>query len=90
MEKLNISHILVAQGFEADDVLRKLKEGVSFEDLAAKFSTCPSGKSGGSLGDIELRRLDSTFAEAARKLSVGALSGPVKTRFGYHIIRRNA
>lgn len=88
-DKMKISHILVNQEYEAQDLLRKLREGHNFEDLAKKFSTCPSKSNGGSLGDVELRRLVEPFAEAAKKLAPGELSIPVRTQFGYHIIRHD-
>ena len=88
--KLHLAHILVAQDFEAQDLLRKLKENISFEDLAKKFSSCPSAKAGGDLGVTALSRLDSVFAEAAGKLKPLEISPVVKTRFGYHLIKRLA
>lgn len=88
--KMHLSHILVAQKFEADDVERKLKQGEPFEALAQKFSKCPSASQGGDLGDIDLRRLDDEFSEAAKLLKAGQISGPVRTRFGYHLIKRHS
>lgn len=86
--KMRLSHILVEQKFEAEDLQRKLQSGESFATLAQRFSKCPSSAQGGDLGDIELRRLDADFAEAAQDLKIGQVSGPVRTRFGYHLIRR--
>lgn len=85
---MRLSHILVEQKFEAEDLERKLAAGTSFETLAQRFSKCPSAPQGGDLGDIELRRLDEAFAEAAETLNPGQISGPVRTKFGYHLIRR--
>ena len=84
---MRLSHILVTQKFEAEDLERKLQQGEAFESLARKFSTCPSAQSGGDLGLIELRRLDDDFADAARILVPGQTSGIVRTRFGYHLIK---
>lgn len=86
--KIHVKHILVHQRFEAEDVSKKLQEGEVFEDLAEKFSTCSSARLGGDLGLVEIRRLDSDFAEAAQDLKVGEISSPVRTRFGYHLIKR--
>jgi peptidyl-prolyl cis-trans isomerase C len=86
--KLHLFHILVEQKFEAEDLLKKIKEGVDFTSLAQKFSKCPSASQGGDLGLIDLSRLDSDFAEAALTLKQGEISGTVRTRFGYHLIRR--
>ena len=89
-EKLKVSHILVEHRYEAEDLQRKIKEGEDFERLAQKFSRCPSSLRGGSLGEVEVHRLDQTFADAAQKLKPGQVSEVVKTRFGHHLIRREA
>jgi len=87
---MRLRHILVKHEYEARDLERKLESGSSFEDLAKKFSSCPSSASGGDLGDLtgKLSRLDEDFLEAAKKLQPGERSGPVRTRFGYHLILR--
>jgi peptidyl-prolyl cis-trans isomerase C len=90
MSNVSAKHILVQQSYEMDDVLKKLNEGVSFEDLAAKFSLCPSGKRGGDLGSFSKGQMVPEFEEAAFGLDVGGVSEPVKTQFGYHLIYRYA
>lgn len=83
------SHILVTAKFEAEDVIRKLKEGADFSALAKKFSNCPSAPGGGDLGDIPLGKADADFEEAVLKLKPGETGfNPVRTKFGYHIIKR--
>jgi peptidyl-prolyl cis-trans isomerase C len=89
-DKVSAQHILVEQEFEAQDLVKKLNEGVTFEDLAKDFSKCPSGQSGGDLGPFGKGMMVAPFEEAAFALEVGAVSGPVKTQFGYHLIKRNA
>lgn len=86
--KLHVAHILLQQKYEAEDVQRKLKEGVDFAQLAQKYSQCPSGQQGGDLGEVPVSRLDATFAEAAETLKPGEVSAIVRTRFGHHIIKR--
>lgn len=86
--KLHVSHILVTYQYEAEDLLKKLKEGASFADLARKHSLCPSGKQGGDLGLVDSRRLDEDFATAAGQLKTGDISPVVRTRFGYHLIQK--
>ncbi len=90
MPQMKAKHILVRHQYEAEDVLRWLKDGKSFEDLAKKYSTCTSSKSGGDLGDLsgKMRALDENFAEALQSLQLGEISKPVRTQFGYHIILR--
>ena len=87
---MNLRHILVQHKHEAEDLERKLKAGADFQDLARKFSTCSSAAGGGDLGDVsrKLDRLDDDFRDAAEALKVGERSGPVRTRFGYHLILR--
>lgn len=86
--KIHVRHILVAQKYEAEDVLRKLQAGEAFESLAKKWSQCPSKDQGGDLGEVDGRRLDPDFFEAAQILKPGQVSPIVRTRFGYHLIQR--
>ena len=87
--KYKVDHILVQHQYEAEDVLRQLRAGKKFEDLAMKYSKCPSAGDGGSLGIVDDKRLDSDFADALALLKEDEVSkNPVRTRFGYHIIRR--
>jgi peptidylprolyl isomerase/peptidyl-prolyl cis-trans isomerase C len=84
-----ISHILVTYEYEADDLLKLLQKGRSFEDLARRFSKCPSAGGGGDLGDLKPGRADEEFEDAAFALKAGHYSSkPVRTKFGYHIILR--
>lgn len=87
--KMKLSHILTRAQYEIEDLVRHLKNGQKFEDLAKKYSICSSAPSGGDLGLVSLHRLDPDFAEEASKLAPGQISRPVKTRFGYHLIRRD-
>lgn len=87
---IQAQHILVENEFEAKDLERKLQEGVAFEDLAKKFSKCPSGKQGGDLGSFGKGQMVKPFEDAAFALGVGEVSGPVRTSFGYHLIKRLA
>lgn len=88
METLKARHILVPHEYEAKDLLRKIEEGKSFEELARDFSHCPSAKSGGSLGEFPRGRMVPSFEKALLKLNPGEISPPVKTQFGYHLIQR--
>lgn len=90
-ETVNASHILVAEEEMAKDLLAKINAGeITFEDAAKNFSTCPSGKEGGSLGDFSRGQMVPEFDEACFTMDVGTVTGPVKTQFGYHLIRLNA
>jgi parvulin-like peptidyl-prolyl isomerase len=87
---MHLKHILVAHKYEAEDILKLLKEGKDFSDLAKSRSQCPSAPSGGDLGNLKGKKLDMDFEEAAELLKPGQISGVVRTRFGYHIIQRIA
>lgn len=86
--KISAQHILVDQEFEANDLVKKLAEGKTFEQLAKDFSQCPSGDNGGNLGEFGKGMMVPSFEKAAFALAVGEVSGPVKTQFGYHLIKR--
>ena len=90
MSKISASHILVDQEHEAQDLLKKLNDGVPFEDLAKQFSKCPSGRRGGALGEFGKGMMVQPFEEAAFALEVGKVSGIVKTQFGHHLIKRTS
>jgi parvulin-like peptidyl-prolyl isomerase len=86
---IKASHILVTNEPFCKELIEKIKKGESFEALARQFSKCPSGqRSGGDLGSFEPGKMVPQFSNAALKLKIGEISGPVKTQFGYHIIKR--
>jgi parvulin-like peptidyl-prolyl isomerase len=83
------SHILVEKQSQALRILEELKVGADFGELARKHSTCPSGKRGGDLGSFGRGQMVKPFEEAAFALNVGETGKePVRTQFGYHIIKR--
>lgn len=87
---VNASHILVDSEDKADQLLADIQAGkISFEDAAREHSTCPSGKQGGSLGDFAQGQMVPEFDQAVFSMEEGELRGPVKTQFGYHLIRLN-
>jgi len=86
--KIKASHILVEKQSQALKVAEELKAGAKFGDLAKKYSTCPSGKRGGDLGQFGRGQMAKEFEQAAFALKLGQVSDPVKTQFGYHIIKR--
>ncbi len=88
METIKARHILVDQEFESQDLLKKIGEGKSFEELAQKYSRCPSGRQGGNLGLFSRGKMVPSFEEAAFKLQLNEISQPIRTQFGYHLIQR--
>ena len=88
LPKIRASHILVEKQSQALKALEELKAGSDFKELARKYSTCPSGKMGGDLGQFDRGQMVREFEQAAFALKVGEVSAPAKTKFGYHIIKR--
>ena len=86
--KVKASHILVEKQSQALKVLEEFKVGADFKELAKKYSICPSGKKGGDLGQFGRGQMVREFEQAAFALKTGQISEPVKTQFGYHIIKR--
>ncbi|MEK6627123.1 MAG: peptidylprolyl isomerase [Bdellovibrionota bacterium] len=83
------SHILVRAKYEAEDLLLKLKSGSNFEDLAKRFSNCTSAANSGNLGELKVGQADTEFEEAVLNLKINEVTKtPVRTRFGYHLIKR--
>jgi peptidyl-prolyl cis-trans isomerase C len=87
-EEIKASHILVDSESTAQDILNKLKGGGNFEELAAQYSTDPSAKRNqGDLGWFTWGSMVDNFQEAAFRMKAGEVSAPVKTDYGYHIIK---
>jgi peptidyl-prolyl cis-trans isomerase C len=87
-EEVHARHILVQTEDEAKAVLAELKKGGDFEKLAKEKSKDPSAaQNGGDLGYFTKDQMVPEFAETAFKLGKGQFSDPVKTQFGWHVIR---
>jgi len=86
-EQVRARHILVNSSSEAEKILKELKEGADFIELAKEKSICPSASEGGDLGYFSKGQMIKEFEDAAFALEVGELSPVVETQFGYHIIK---
>jgi foldase protein PrsA len=87
--RIKCSHILVKKQGEALALLERLKAGESFANLAKELSIDKgSGKRGGDLGYFGRGMMVKPFEDVAFRLGKGQISEPVKTEFGYHIIKR--
>lgn len=87
-ESVEASHILVDSEDKARELLDKINAGeVSFEDAARENSSCPSSQNGGSLGEFTRGQMVPEFDNACFSMEVGEISAPVKTQFGYHLIK---
>lgn len=86
--EIKASHILVKTEEEAQKVLARLKKGEKFEAIARAVSLdTASAKNGGDVGFFKKGQMVPEFERAAASLKVGDISIPVKTQFGYHIIK---
>jgi parvulin-like peptidyl-prolyl isomerase len=85
--KIHAVHILVKTEAEANELLYDLRNGKDFGEVAKERSTCPSGKNGGDLGWFGKGQMVREFEVAAFDMKPGELSKPVKSQFGYHIIK---
>ena len=87
--KIRASHILVEKHSQALALISRINEGDDFKNICRQYSTCPSKKKGGDLGWFTKGQMVPEFERAAFNLKVGAMTHePVKTKFGYHIIKR--
>ena len=86
--KIKASHILVDKLSKAQEIYADLQAGENFQKLAQKYSTCPSKNKGGNLGEFPKGQMVEEFWDACTNLKIGEISQPVKTQFGYHIIKR--
>lgn len=86
-KQVKAAHILVKSEDKAKELLAKVNAGESFAELAKRNSLCPSGKNGGDLGWFGRGQMVKEFEDAAFNGQKGQTVGPVKTQFGFHLIR---
>ena len=73
-----------------DDIYENIKSGkVKFADAAVQYSNCPSGQSGGSLGEFTKGMMVKAFEDVAFSLDVEQISEPFESEFGFHIVKRD-
>ena len=81
-------HILLEEIEDAHEILERLNSGESFEVLAKDYSECPSAEKGGMLGTFSSGSMVAEFERALYQMKEGEVSGPVQTKFGFHIIEK--
>lgn len=81
------SHILVEDENKANDIYEEIQNGLDFSEAAKKYSLDPSGSNGGSLGKFPKGVMVKEFQDGLEKLQPGQISKPVKSQFGFHIIK---
>ena len=85
---VHAKHILVDSEDKCNELLESIVSGgKAFEDVAKESSSCPSGANGGDLGEFGRGQMVKEFEDAAFAAEIGHIVGPVKTQFGYHLIK---
>jgi peptidyl-prolyl cis-trans isomerase C len=79
-------HILVDSEEKCNELKDQINSGTDFADVAKEHSSCPSGKSGGDLGEFGPGMMVPEFDKVVFSAEIGSVEGPVKTQFGYHLL----
>lgn len=81
-------HILVPTEEQANELKARIEAGEDFGEIARQFSSCPSSRQGGELGEFRPGQMVKEFNDVCfgEEYGVGVVHGPVKTQFGYHLI----
>jgi peptidyl-prolyl cis-trans isomerase C len=87
MARASAYHILVKTKEEALKIKQKLDKGDNFQKLAKQYSTCPSKRKGGDLGEFNKGGMVKAFDDVVFRRPILEVHGPIKTQFGYHLIK---
>ncbi|MHC8411727.1 peptidylprolyl isomerase [Pseudomonas sp. Hz4] len=85
--KAQARHILVKTSEEAEQLKQRIDKGEAFDVLAKKYSTCPSGKRGGDLGEVRPGQMVGVIDAVIFKKPLRVVHGPIKSKFGYHLVQ---
>lgn len=86
MPRATARHILVESEARCEELKQQIDSGTDFAEVAKAHSTCPSGRSGGDLGEFGRGQMVKEFDEVVFKGDLNTVHGPVKTQFGYHLL----
>ena len=86
MAEAKARHILVASKDLCESLKTQIADGADFAELAKEHSTCPSGSSGGDLGSFGPGQMVPEFDKVVFSAPVNEVQGPVKTKFGFHLL----
>ncbi|PWK47309.1 peptidylprolyl isomerase [Pleionea mediterranea] len=86
MVRATARHLLVDSEDKCNDIKQQIEQGADFADMAKEHSSCPSGRSGGDLGEFGRGQMVKEFDEVVFTAPVNTVQGPVKTQFGYHLL----
>ncbi|AHF01264.1 peptidyl-prolyl cis-trans isomerase [Thiomicrospira aerophila AL3] len=89
-KKASARHILVATEQACLDLKNQIAEGADFAELARAHSQCPSGRSGGELGEFGPGMMVPEFDRVVFSAPVNEVQGPVQTQFGFHLLEVTA
>jgi peptidyl-prolyl cis-trans isomerase C len=87
MSSARAVHILVKSEKLAREIIKLLAKREPFSQLAKKHSICSSGKKGGDLGEFKRGQMVKNFDEVVFTKPILKVHGPIKTKFGYHVIK---
>ena len=85
--QVRAEHILVKTAVEAQKIKKEIDNGGDFEYYARVYSMCPSGRNGGDLGYFGRGQMVPEFERAAFNTPVGAVTNPIYSQFGWHLIK---
>lgn len=86
MPRATARHILVDSEARCEELKQQIEAGTDFADVAKAHSTCPSGRSGGDLGEFGRGQMVKEFDDVVFNGDLNTVHGPVKTQFGYHLL----
>ncbi len=86
MTRATARHILVDDKETCESLKQEILDGADFADVARQHSNCPSGQSGGALGEFGRGQMVREFDEVVFSGDLNTVHGPVKTQFGYHLL----
>lgn len=86
MPKARARHILVDSAAGCEKLKSDIEGGLDFAEAAKQYSKCPSGKSGGDLGEFSKGQMVPEFDKVVFNEEIGKVHGPVKTQFGFHLL----
>ena len=87
MVQASARHILVDTEEECENLKKEIEDGTDFTEIAKKYSKCPSGQSGGELGEFGPGQMVPEFDKVVFNEEIGKTHGPIKTQFGFHLIQ---
>lgn len=86
MTKARARHILVSTEEKCNELKAVIEGGKDFAEVAKEFSTCPSSRQGGDLGEFGPGMMVPEFDKVVFSAPLNEVQGPVKTQFGYHLL----